>query len=133
MDTVNLSPGDHDIEMSLAGYALFKATIRVSSTGGITCVSVMNGNCNSPRAPGMLVSGTFVTGYLKESAENICSWVSGKGGPNNIKAFDIMTMVRAYTGQEDIGVEVKSADIMGAVAYYSGNKNSGNQLTGCSF
>lgn len=132
MVIVNLSPGDHDIEMGLAGYAPYKATIRVSATGGITCVSVMNGNCNSPRAPGMLTSGTFVTGYLEESAENICSWVQKKGGPSNIKAFDIMELVQVYTGQQNIGIEVKSADIMGAVAYYSNNIYSGNQLTGCS-
>jgi len=133
MVTVNLSPGDHDIEMSLTGYAPYKATIRVSSTGAVSCVSVINGACATPKGPGMLISGNMVTCYLKESAENICSWIQNKGGASNIKAFDIMELVKVYTGQQSIGVEVRSADIMGAIAYYSSNKISGNNLTGCSF
>ena len=133
MVTVNLSPGQHTIEMTLAGYDTLKATINVSSTGTVTCVSVLGGYCNSPAHPGVKISYNIVTGYLKASTVGICQWITGKGGWDKIVAYDIMSLVKGYTGQENIGFTVRSADIMGAIAYYSGNKSSGNSLTGCSF
>lgn len=133
MVTIDLAPGQHTIKMTLAGYDLLEATINVSSTGSVTCVSVVSGTCYRMYGPSIMISGNTVTGYLKESAINICTWISEKGGWDKLISFDIMTLVRAYTNQEDLGFEVKSADIMGAIAYYSGNATSGNQLTGCNF
>ena len=133
MVTVNLSPGQHTIEMTLAGYDTLKATINVSSTGSITCVSVTGGYCNSSAHPGVRISGNTVTGYLKTAAGGVCQWTMNKGGWDKIGAFDIMALVKGYTGEQSTGFTVRSADIMGAVAYYSNNKSSGNNLTGCSF
>ena len=131
MVTVNLSPGQHTIEMTLAGYATLKAVINVSSTGYITCVTVDGGSCSSSTTPRISISGKIVTGYLKESAVEMCQWTQTKGGWANIGAFNIMELVKGYTGEQGVGFTVKSADIMGAVAYYSNNRSSGNSLTGC--
>jgi len=133
MVTVNLSPGQHTIEMTLAGYDTLKAVINVSSTGTVTCVSVLNGYCNSSAHPGVKIYYGAVTGYLKASTVGACQWITGKGGWDGIVAYDIMSLVKGYTKQENLGFTVRSADIMGAIAYYSGNKTSGNSLTGCNF
>ena len=133
MTTVNLSPGQHTIEMTLAGYNTLKATINVSSAGSISCVSVDGGICNSSAQPGVQVNGSLIIGNLKESAVGMCEWISGVGRWDKLAAFDIMALVKGYTGEQSAGFTVRSADIMGAVAYYSNNKSSGNNLTGCNF
>ena len=133
MVTINLTPGNHTIEMSLAGYAPFKGVITVSSTGAVYCVSVNGGSCGSQSQPGMAIFNNVVTAIMIASTEGMCEWVTGKGGWDKQTAYDIMTLVKSYAGQENIGFNVSSAYIMGAIAYYSGNKSSGNQLTGCSF
>lgn len=63
----------------------------------------------------------------------VCSWIISRGGWHLVSAFDIMTLVSAYSGQQNLGFTVSSAYIMGAVAYYSDNIVSGNNLTGCNF
>lgn len=133
MVTVNLLPGDHTVEMSLAGYAQFKGVISVSSTGTVFCVSVEGGACGASGLPGMSVSYNVVTTIMKALTGEMCGWITGTGGWDKLVAYDIMTLVKAYTNQEDIGFEVKSSDIMGSIAYYSGNVESGNQLIGCNF
>ena len=119
--------------MSLAGYATFRGKITVSNTGAIYCASVDGGSCGAQGQPGMTTSTNIVTAIMKASTVGMCEWVSGKGGWDKASAYDIMTLVKSYAGQENIGFNVSSAYIMGAIAYYSGNKSSGNQLTGCSF
>lgn len=133
MVTVNLTPGQHTIEMTLAGYDTLKATISISSTGSISCISVVKGYCNSSAHPGIKISSNVITGYLKASAIGMCQWATNKGGWDKIGAFDIMALVKGYTGEQSAGFTVRSADIMGAVAYYSNNKSSGNSLSGCNF
>jgi hypothetical protein len=133
MVTFNLTPGEHIVEMELAGYAPFKGVINVSSTGTVFCVSVDGGSCGATGKPGMSISVNVVTAIMKTISVEICDWVSGVDGWDKLAAYDIMTLVKSYVGQEDIGFSVTSAYIMGAVAYYSGNKSSGNQLTGCGF
>lgn len=133
MVTANLLPGDHTVEMSLAGYTQFKGIISVSSTGTVFCVSVEGGTCGASGLPGMSVSYNVVTAIMKALTGEMCGWITGVGGWDKIAAYDIMTLVRAYTDQEDIGFEVKSSDIMSSIAYYSGNVESGNQLAGCNF
>jgi hypothetical protein len=67
----------------------------------------------------------------------ICSWITGIGGWNAISAYNIMTLVSAYSGSTSIGFTVTAIHIMGTVAYYgakgTGNPSSGNNLTGCVF
>lgn len=133
MVTINLEPGNHTIEMSLAGYTTFRGVITVSSTGAIYCVSVEGGSCGSQSQPGMTVFNNVVTAIMKASAGGMCEWISRKGEGSALTAYDIMSLVKSYAGQENIGFNVTSAYIMGAIAYYSGNKSSGNQLTGCVF
>ena len=133
MVTINLEPGDHTIEMSLVGYALFKGVISVSSTGAVYCVSVDGGSCGSQGQPGMTIFNNVVTAVMKAITEGMCDWISRKGGWDKLTAYDIMTLVKSYAGHENIGFNVTSAYIMGAIAYYSGNRSSGNQLAGCNF
>jgi len=133
MVTINLAPGNHTIEMSLAGYAPFKGVITVSNTGVIYCASVDGGSCGAQGQPGMTTSINVVTAIMKAATGGMCDWVSGKGGWDKATAYDIMTLVKSYAGQENLGFSVSSAYIMGAIAYYSGNKSSGNQLTECNF
>ncbi|OGT36560.1 MAG: hypothetical protein A3F11_00460 [Gammaproteobacteria bacterium RIFCSPHIGHO2_12_FULL_37_14] len=64
---------------------------------------------------------------------DICTWITSKGGWNNLRIFDIMTLVSAYLGQTNLGFTITIAYIMGAVAYYLNNLQSGNSLTRCSF
>lgn len=132
MATVNLTPGEHTVEAELIGYATFKGVIRVSDSGIVYCVSVDGGSCGALGTPGMSISYNVVTAIMKAISVEVCDWVSGVGGWDQLAAFDIMTLVKSYVGQENIGFTVTSAYIMGAIAYYSDNKTSGNQLTGCS-
>lgn len=133
MLNTELTPGHHNITMDLTNYITLEATINVSDTGIVTCVGVPNGSCNSTSAPGLTINNTAITGYLKGSLMDICTWISSKGGATGLITYDIMQLIRGYTNQENLGFNVTSAYIMGAVAYYSGNVPSGNQLTGCNF
>jgi len=133
MVTVNLTPGVHSIELELAGYAIFKGVINVATGGTVYCMSVVDGSCGAYGMPGMSISVNVVTAILKEISSDLCGWISGLGGWAELSAYDIMTTINGYVGQEDLGFNVLSAHIMGVIAYYSGNKINGDQLTGCSF
>jgi len=144
MVVVNLTSGNHTVKMTLSGYYQLNAVINVSDTGFVTCVSVSGGSCGSSVPPSITISGTTVTGYLSSSSTptptgtpvpstDICNWIVGLGGWRSITSYSIMTLVGAYSGNQNVGFVVTSSHIMGAVAYYSGNVTSGNSLTGCSF
>ena len=133
MVSIELEPGSHTIKISLAGYSGLNATINVSNTGVVTCVSVTGGSCGSVTPPSIVVSGIVVLGYLKELVADTCAWVIDLDGWESIAAFDIMALIKGYSGVEDLGFVVTSANIMGAIAYYSGNVESGNSLMECSF
>jgi len=133
MVTANLTPGVHTVEVKLAGYAPFKGVIRVTDVGIVYCESVDGGSCGASGKPGMSISYNTVTAIMNEVSVDVCAWFLEKGGWDDLAAYDIMTLVKSYAGQENIGFSVTSAYIMGAIAYYSGNKSSGNQLAGCSF
>ena len=133
MVNVELEPGQHTIKISLANHSILEAVINISGTGAVTCVYVTGGLCGSITPPSIVISGIVVLGYLKELLADTCAWVIDKGGWENIAAFDIMALVKGYSGVEDLGFDVTSANIMGAIAYYSGNVGSGNSLMECSF
>lgn len=142
MVTVQLTEGTHTIKWTLSGYGTLEAKISVSSSGVVTCTSVTGGSCGSTTPPGVKISGSLsagyiITGYLESGGESgICAWITGIGGWDKITAYDIMSLVSAYSGQKDLGFSVSSAYIMGAVSYYSnkgGSPSSGNSLTGCNF
>ena len=74
------------------------------------------------------------TGILSlESIYDFCQWVEDKGGPEFITAFDIMQLVQAYLGMEDLGFEVTAILIMASVVYYLGYISQGNDMSGCDF
>lgn len=144
MAVLQLTEGTHTIRWTLGGYQTLEAQVSVGPTGAVTCLSVVSGNCNSGTPPGVIVSGSTITGYLKAAATptptpeaDICSWITSLGGWKAIAAYDIMTLVSAYSGQVNLGFTVTAAHIMGAVSYYSnkvgGTPASGNSLTGCNF
>lgn len=152
MAVLQLTEGTHTIRWTLGGYEVLEAQVSVSPTGAVTCLSVVGGSCNSITPPGVVVSGSTVTGYLKATATptptptpaptpkpaaDICGWIIALGGWKNIMAFDIMTLKAAYSDAADVGFKVTAAHIMASKAYYSektgGTPGSGNGLSGCNF
>ena len=65
MAIINLTEGTHTIKWTLSGYNDLTATIRVSSSGQVTCVSVVSGSCGGYSTPRVSISGTTVTAYMK--------------------------------------------------------------------
>ena len=133
MVNVELEPGQHTIKISLANHSILEAVINISDTGTVTCVSVSGGLCGSATPPSIVISGIVVLGYLKELLTDTCAWVTDKGGWESVVTYDIMDLIKGYSGAIELGFTVTSAHIMGAIAYYSGNVESGNSLMRCSF
>lgn len=132
MVTYTLTPGDHTIEWSLDGYQPLTATINVSSTGVLSCISVIGNTC----ADLISIVGSTITGMLKEivvPVVGVCSWILEKGGWEQVATFDIMELVQGYLLLKDLGFTVTTAHIMGTIAYYNNQLSSGNALTGCEF
>lgn len=133
MISIELEPGQHTIKVSLANHSTLKASINISDTGAVSCVYVSGGSCGSITPPGIVISGISILVYLKELLVNTCAWVTDLGGWEAVAAFDIMALIKGYSGEEDVGFNVTSATIMGAIAFYSGNVESGNNLMECNF
>lgn len=131
MATVTLTSGNHIIEWSLEGYETILATVDVSSTGIMKCISVTAGTC----ADLVSIIGNEVKGLLNQIAVTapVCTWISGVSGWQALATFDIMDLVKGYLGVTDLGFTVTTAHIMGAIAYYNNQLSSGNTLTGCDF
>lgn len=132
MVTVNLTPGDHEIEWSLDGHETLTAIINISSTGVLTCMNVIVGTCEDK----ISVIGNAVTAILKAITgppANICEWIVDKDGAGSVAAYDIIELVREYIQPGGLDFTVSTSDIMGLVAYYNKQLNSGNALTGCEF
>ena len=104
-----MSPGLHTYELRLFGYK--------SVIGEFTVVT----GYNDPA----------IISVILETID-ICKWIASKGGWNNLRIFDIMTLVSTYLGQSNLGFTIAIAHIMGTVAYYLNNVSSGDSLTGCS-
>lgn len=144
MVTVDLTPGDHPIKMSLDGYNLFEGVINVTATGIITCVSIVDGTCNSITAPGMIINGAVVSGYLKEYTiptppvpTDICTWITNAGGWNNLNwTTNVLYAYYEYIGMIGYDVEyspISWNSVLGLYYYYIGLKAEGNVKTGCVF
>lgn len=65
MAIINLTEGNHTIKWTLSGYNDLTAQIRVSSTGAVTCISVVSGSCGGSSVPRVSISGSTVTGFMK--------------------------------------------------------------------
>ena len=131
MVTINLTAGNHTIEWALNGYETITATINVSSTGIVSCISVIGGMCTNLLS---IVENT-VTGLLKQIiiAAPVCDWISSIGGWQELATFDIMQLIQGYLNLINMEFTVSTAHIMGAIAYYNNQLLSGNALTGCEF
>lgn len=82
----------------------------------------------NPNIVGMPVSCPTV----EVIAMDICTWITSLGGWQTITAYDIMTLVRGYLGQTNLGFTITMAYINGAIAYYLDMLDSGNNFIGCS-
>ncbi|MDD5614978.1 MAG: hypothetical protein PHH85_02115 [Candidatus Methanoperedens sp.] len=134
MTVLSLTEGVHTIRWTLAGYNTLEAQVSVSPTGAVTCLSVTGGNCSSITPPGIVVSGSTVTGYLKQAvAAGICGWVTDKGGATGLSVPEVLELVDAYLGIKNLGFTPTNQQIMGCVDYYLGFISSGNSKTGCGF
>ena len=137
MVIVDLVPGDHTVKFTLAGYNTLNATINVSSTGVVTCVSVTGGACGGNALPRVAISGSTVTGYLVSTPTDICTWITAQGGwdglswaDNVLKAYYVYIGAPGYT----IGYSPVTWDsVLGLYYYYIGLKDMGNNKTGCGF
>lgn len=68
MTIINLPEGTHTIKWTLSGYNDLTAQIKISSTGLVTCISVVSGSCGGYSVPRVSISGSTVTGYMKSGA-----------------------------------------------------------------
>lgn len=129
MVTVDLIPGDHTIKWALNGYSQLIAVINVSSSGSVTCKSVTGGTCGSSVSPGVLVSGSTVTGYLLSSVtptpvpvSSYTAWVSSKGGAAGLKGnlIAIGNIIDGYIGIVNLGFTVTLGNVGTTIDYYLG-------------
>lgn len=144
MVVFDLAPGNHTIVMTLSGYSTLTAVINVSTTGVVTCLNVTGGICGSSYAPGLVVSGTTVIGYLNSLSTvtptptstpsgMICSWISLKGGASSLSASSVFEIEDAYVGLRDIGFTPTLSEVLGTEDFYVGLMESGKNLTGCNY
>ena len=127
MAQYDLEPGSYVISFSLSGYEYLTCEITLGIGGQITCDTTVGCPCGSV-APGLLVSGRNVTGYLKiisEKPTNITEWVASKGGSagllNNYQA--VAEIIDAYLGIVDAGFTVTGADVATVIDYVLGLKS----------
>ena len=115
---------EHTIRVSHDDYEMITMRIKISSSGTVSCKSVTGGNCNSTTPPGIKISGSTVTAYMKEWTGSgsgggtglndpaYLSWLDSKGGLNNITTPDIMELRDSIVGIEDVGFAVVTQQVM---------------------
>ena len=122
------SGADHTIRVSHGNYDMLTMKIRVATNGDVTCLSVddSRSNCNRKAAPGITISGSTVTAWMKTSSGGgtpggggtglsdplYLDWVDGKGGLDNITTRDIMELRDDIIGIEEIGFEATTQQVM---------------------
>jgi len=133
--TLLLTTGVHTLKWTLSGYQPLEATISISSTGVITCLSITGGNCGSNTPPNLTISGNTITGNLLQSSSTatICTYIESSGGPAGLSIPEINTLVDAYIGFVNLGFTPTIPHILGAVDYMNGFIASGNSKTGCNY
>jgi len=126
--TVSLSEGQHTIQVSLSGYDTLNATINVTASG-VSCITVVGGNCGGSGLPRVSTSGWTASAYLKSSsvAAGRCAWISTQN--TSMVAF-ISNMVLAYNNLQDIGFVPSASEIGDGVLMYS-NLGTPASLWGC--
>ena len=128
--TIDLTEGQHSIQVSLSGYNTLNATLSVSSTG-VSCSSVTGGSCST--------SGWTVTTGLTPATTtgDICSWITDIGGWRNLKWADhVLEAYYVYIGVSGHSVgfsPVTWDDVLGLYYYYINSLSAANGKTGCGF
>ncbi|GAH25233.1 unnamed protein product [marine sediment metagenome] len=102
---------------SLSGYADLNATINVGESA-VTCVSVTGGSCGSITPPGVVASGFTVTGYLAEAGADIHSWLTEKGGKEDVDSAEFVELKMAYLGIVPLPFTATSSHVVGTKYYY---------------
>lgn len=133
MVLVDLTAGDHTIKWTLSGYSQLTAVINVSSTGAVTCKSVTGGSCGSSYPPGVVISGSTVTGYLASGATptptptptpspGYSNWVASMGGIAGIKGnlIAVGNIIDGYIGIVNLGFTVTLGNVGTTLDYYLG-------------
>lgn len=64
---------------------------------------------------------------------DICSWVTAKGGVNDLSVSEVSELLDGYLGFKQIGFVPTVKQVYGVCDYYLGFISSGNQKTGCAF
>jgi len=118
--TINLSEGQHSMQVSLSGYNTLNATLNVSSSS-VSCSSVTGGSCST--------SGWTVTTGLTPATTTggRCAWIATQ---DTSKVEFISEMVLAYLDLKDIGFVPSAAEIGDAVLMYL-NLGTPESLWGC--
>ena len=133
MVIVDLVPGDHTVKFTLAGYNTLNATINVSSTGIVTCVSVTGGACGGSALPRVAISGSTVTGYLVSvttptptptpvPVTTYTAWVISIGGSLAIQGnlVAVGSIIDGYIGITYLGFTVTLGNVGTTIDYYLG-------------
>jgi len=82
--------------------------------------------------PGDEVSDTPVLGEAPPSTvDNLCDWIKGLGGADNIGLYDLTLLIKAMNFDADIGFVPSLADYAGCIKYMNGE--DGDSMTGCDF
>lgn len=131
MVTVDLVAGDHTIKWTLSGYSQLAVVINVSTTGAVMCKSVTGDPCGSSSPPGVVVSGSTVTGYLLSGATptptptptpGYSNWLTSMGGVAGIKGnlIAVGNIIDGYIGIANLGFTVTLGNIGTTLDYYLG-------------
>lgn len=124
MTLVKLGIGDHTIELKLNGYDTLTMSINVTTAGVVTCNSVVSGSCGNTTPPGVVVSGTTITTYLKISAavSTYNDWVISKGGAAGLKGniLALLEILDGFTGITNLGFTVTIANVLSTLDYFIG-------------
>ena len=116
-EVVELALGQHNVLWSMDGYADLKAIIDVTESA-VSCVSVTGGSCGSITPPGVVASGFAVTGYLAEAAADIHSWLTEKGGKEDVDSAEFVELKMAYLGIMPLPFTTTSSHVVGTKYYY---------------
>ena len=123
MVELELALGSHNVLWTLAGYADLEASITVAE-GGVTCDDVTEGACYTAApvtAPGVLITAATpfsVVGYLAEAAADIYSWLTEKGGKEDVGSADFVELKMAYLGIMPLPFTTTSSHVVGTKYYY---------------
>ena len=155
----NLAPGDYNLVVTKSRYGTVTATIRVSSSGRVSCSSGPCGGSNIPRvsidgnavrvflrattdtssagvdtpggSPGVSTGGTPGT-TAPTGAGGVCGWITALGGWKSITWPDVLAVKYAYLDPANHSVGFSNVtwdDVLGVKYYYYGIKEN-NQTNG---